>query len=198
MTTSKHYRWRVIDIVTAAVLGTVMGLVFLLWNQVGYAAFTALDALTPGIGGLATGVWFMGGPLGALIIRKPGAAIFVETLAAIVSMALGSQWGVETLIAGLIQGLGAELVFMAFRYRRFGPGVAALAGAGAALGAMVLEGFTSGNFAKSFLFNTIYWSTSITSGLLIAGLGSYFLVRALAKAGALGRFASGRELQERV
>lgn len=191
-------RWRVVNIVTAAVLGAVMGVIFLLWNQVGYAGFTALDALTPGVGGIVSGVWLMGGPLGALVIRKPGAAIFVETLAAVVSMALGSQWGAEALIAGLIQGAGAELAFALFRYRRFGPGVAALSGSFAAVGAMLLEGVTSGNFAKSFLFNLIYWSATITSGIIIAGLGSYFLVRALAKTGALNRFASGRDLQKRV
>lgn len=191
-------RWRVVDTVTAAVLGAVMGVVFLLWNQVGYAAFTALDALTPGVGGIVSGVWLMGGPLGMLVIRKPGAAIFVETLAAIVSMALGSQWGPETLVAGLIQGAAAELIFALFRYRRFGPGVAAAAGGAAALGAMVLEGITHGNFAKSFLFNAIYWSTSVASGIIIAGIGSYFIVRGLARTGALNRFASGRDLQERI
>ncbi len=191
-------RWRVVDIVTAAVLGSVLGVVFLLWNQVGYAAFTALDTLTPGVGGIVSGVWFLGGPVGALVIRKPGAAIFVEALAATVSMALGSQWGAEAFVAGLMQGAGAELAFAAFRYRRFTPGVAALSGGLAATAAMILEGVTSGNFAKSPLFNLIYWSTSITSGIIIAGLGGYLLVRALAKTGALNRFAAGREMQERV
>lgn len=193
-----NLRWRVVDVVTAAVLGAVMGVVFLLWNQIGYAAFTALDALTPGVGGIVAGVWLMGGPLGMLVIRKPGAAIFVETLAAIVSMALGSQWGPETLVAGLIQGGAAELAFAIFAYRRFGPAVAAFAGGLAGVGAMVLEGVTHGNFAKSFLFNSIYWSTSIASGIVIAGLGSYIVVRGLARTGALNRFASGREMQERV
>lgn len=193
-----NLRWRVVDTVTAAVLGAVMGVFFVMWNQVGYAGFTALDVLTPGVGGLVAGVWLMGGPLGMLVIRKPGAAIFVETLAAIVSMALGSQWGPETLVAGLIQGGMAELAFAIFAYRRFGPAVAALAGGFAAVGAMVLEGVTHGNFAKSLVFNAIYWSASILSGVVIAGLGSYLVVRGLARTGALNRFASGRELQQRV
>ena len=42
----KH--WRVIDIVTAAVLGVACGLIFWLWNGLGYAGFKAFDALTPG------------------------------------------------------------------------------------------------------------------------------------------------------
>lgn len=196
--TANRSSWRVVDIVTAAVLGTVFGLVFFLWNQVGYAAFSALDALTPGVGGVVSGVWLMAGPVGALIIRKPGAAIFVETLAAVVSMGLGSQWGPEALVAGLIQGAGAEIAFALFRYMKYTPGVAALAGGLAGVGAMLLEGVTSGNFAKSLLFNVTYWSATIASGIIIAGIGSYYLVVALAKAGALGRFAAGAELQKRV
>lgn len=196
--TANKSSWRVVDIVTAAVLGTVFGLVFFLWNQVGYAAFSALDALTPGVGGIVSGVWLMAGPVGALIIRKPGAAIFVETLAAVVSMGLGSQWGPEALVAGLIQGAGAEIAFALFRYMKYTPGVAALAGGLAGVGAMLLEGVTSGNFAKSLLFNVTYWSATIASGIIIAGFGSYYLVVALAKAGALGRFAAGAELQKRV
>ncbi len=191
-------QWRVVDFVTAAVLGAALGFLYLVWNQVGFLAFTSLDALTPGIGGLVSGVWWMGGPVGALIIRKPGAAVFVETMAAVVSMALGSQWGVETLFAGLLQGLGAEAAFALFRYRKFSWPVAALAGALSAVAAMILEGFTHGNFAKSLIFQVTYWSTSIVSGIVIAGLGSYLLVRALATAGVLNRFAVGRDEGRRV
>lgn len=191
-------KWRVVDMVTAAVLGVACGVIFVIWNQIGYAAFSALDALTPGVGGLVSGIWFMGGPLGMLIIRKPGAAIFVETVAAIVSMAIGSQWGLETVLSGFIQGLGAELIFALLLYRSFGVLTAALSGAGAGLAAMVLELFTSGNLAKGFLFNAIYWSCSIISGIVLAGLLSWALTRALAKTGVLDRFASGRELRARI
>lgn len=190
--------WRVVDIVTAAVIGVALGFVFLLWNQIGFLAFTSLDAFTPGVGGLVAGVWLMGGPMGALIIRKPGAAIFVETLAAVVSMALGAQWGVETLFAGLLQGAAAEAAFAMFRYRSFNIRVAALSGGFAAVAAMILEGFTHGNFAKSIIFQVTYWSSSILSGVVIAGIGSYFVVAALAKTGALNRFAVGRDMETRV
>ncbi|MHA2788627.1 ECF transporter S component [Corynebacterium sp. S7] len=185
-------QWRVIDIVTAAVLGVACGLIFWLWNSIGYAGFTALDALTPGFGGLFAGVWFLGGVLGGLIIRKPGAAIFVEVVAASVSAILGSQWGVETLYSGIVQGLGAELVFLAFAYKKFTLPVAMLSGVGAALGAFVLELFTSANLAKSIEFNMIYLGSLIISGALLAGLLGHYLVKALAQTGALDRFAAGR------
>lgn len=192
-TTPKNNSWRVIDIVTAAVLGVACGLLFWVWNSVGYAGFKALDTLTPGLGGLVSGIWFTGGVLGGLIIRKPGAAIFVEVIAASVSALIGSQWGIETLYSGLAQGLGAELIFLLFAYRRFDLPVAVLAGVGAGVGAFVLELFTSANFAMSFTFNLIYLTCTVISGAVLAGVLSHYLVKALAQTGALDRFGAGRE-----
>lgn len=191
-------QWRVIDIIIAAVLGVSCGLLFWLWNSVGFAWFTAFDALTPGLGGVAVGVWLLGGVIGGLVIRKPGAAIFVEVIAAVVSSVLGNQWGIETLYSGLAQGLGAELVFAAFRYRRFTWPVAILAGIGAGIGAYLLELVTSANYAMSLQFNIIYFSCVVISGALLAGCLGMMLVRALAATGALDRFAVGREARPLV
>lgn len=195
---SNRSTWRVIDIIIAAVLGVACGLIFWVWNSVGYAWFTAADALTPGFGGLASGVWLLGGVVGALVIRKPGAAIFVELLASLVSATLGNQWGITTLYSGIAQGLGAELVFAAFLYRRFTLPVAALAGVGAGVGAVILELFTSANLAMSLSFNLIYLACTALSGLFLAGVLGFVLVRSLAATGALDRFAVGRELRPRV
>ncbi len=191
-------RWRVVDIVTAAVLGVATGLVFVVWNIVGGAWFTAADALTPGLGGLAVGPWLLGGVLGGLIIRKPGAAIFVEVVAASVSAAVGNQWGISTLYSGLAQGLGAELIFLLFGYRRFSLPVSMLAGALAGIGAFTLELFTSGNLARTIEFNAIYATCLVISGAVLAGLVGWLLVRALAGTGALDRFAAGRERRGEV
>jgi energy-coupling factor transport system substrate-specific component len=66
---SRNLRWRVVDIVVAAVLGVAIGLVFWAWNVVGGAWFGAADALTPGLGGIAVGIWLIGGVFGGLVIR---------------------------------------------------------------------------------------------------------------------------------
>jgi len=174
-------------------LGVACGLLFWVWNSIGYAGFKALDALTPGLGGLVTGIWFTGGVLGGLIIRKPGAAVFVEVVAASVSAVLGSQWGIETLYSGLAQGFGAELIFLIFAYRRFGLSTAVLSGIGAGVGAFILELFLTPNLAMSLQFNLIYLACLIVSGAILAGVFSYYLVKALAKTGALDRFGAGRE-----
>lgn len=198
MSNASPRSWRVIDIVIASVLGVACGLIFWVWNTIGYAWFTAADAVTPGLGGIAVGIWLIGGVIGGLVIRKPGAALYVELLAAIVSAAIGNQWGISTIYSGLAQGLGAEIILALFLYKRFNLTVAMIAGAGAGVGAFVNELFTSGNLAKSFAFNATYLSTLIVSGAILAGVVGYYLVKALAATGALDRFAVGRETRALV
>lgn len=198
MSTTQHpsrWRWRTLDIVTAAVLGAASGVVFFAYNTPGYAWYEAANALTPGLAGIANGIWLLGGPLGALVIRKPGAAILVEVIASLVSASLGNAWGISTLWYGLLQGLGAELIFLLFAYRRFGLWVALLAGAMSGVGTWVYS-FATGDFAKSLTYNAIYVSTSAVSGAILAGGVAWYLTYALARAGALNRFAAGREAQD--
>lgn len=191
-------RWRVVDIVVASIIGVASGLIFLLWN-IGYLGpKTLLEPLLPGLQGLLDGPWLFAGVLGALIIRKPGAAIYTETLAAVVSALIGNQWGgFLTLEAGIVQGLGAELVFLLFFYRRWTLPVAILAGAGAALlgGINNLILWFAGADAT---FVVIYLISTVISGAVIAGALSWVVGRGLAATGALDRFASGREARARV
>ena len=192
-----NFSWRNIDIIIAAVIGVAVGLIFVIWNIIGGAGYEAVNALTPGLGGLVAGMWFLGGPLGAYIIRKPGAAIFVEVIAATVSALIGNQWGISTLYSGLAQGLGAELVFLILAYKSYNLATVVISGLMAGVGAWTFELFT-GNLAKTFEFNVIYLISTALSGAVLAGLLAYFLAKALAATGALDRFAIGRERHDDV
>ncbi|APT93275.1 membrane protein [Corynebacterium phocae] len=194
----RNLQWRVVDIIVATVLALASGLLFMFWNSVGYAWLLSLEALTPGLGGLATGTWFIGGTLGALIIRKPGAAIYCEVLAALVEPLLGAQWGFAAVWSGIAQGLAVEIVVAIFLYRKFNLQVAMLAGAAAGVGAWILELVLYGNLAKGPEYLAIYLVTLLISGALIAGLGAHLVAKALAKTGALDRFAVGREARAAV
>jgi energy-coupling factor transport system substrate-specific component len=140
---------------------------------------------------LLAGGWLFAGVLTALVIRKPGAALYGELVAATVSALVGNQWGVLTLESGLVQGLGAELVFAVFLYRRWGLPVALTAGAVAGL-ALAINDLILWYPGSANTFAAIYTVSAIVSGALVAGLLSWFAVRGLAKTGALSRFASGR------
>lgn len=198
--TVSRFRWRVVDIVVASVIGVASGLIFLLWNIAYVGPNALLGPLLPGLQGLLDGPWLFAGVLGALVIRKPGAALYTEVVAAAVSALtlIGNTWGAFlTLEAGLVQGIGAELVFLLFFYRRWSLPVAILAGIGAALAGginnMVL--WYAGADAQ---FTLVYFISTSISGAVIAGGLSWLLARGLAATGALDRFASGREARARV
>jgi energy-coupling factor transport system substrate-specific component len=190
-------RWRVIDIVVAAVIGVAAGLVFFAWNQLYNPISAPLEAALPGLQALVYGVWLIAGVLGALIIRKPGAALFVEIVAASVSALLGAQWAFLTLESGLVQGLGAELIFLAFLYRNWRWYVALLAGAVSGL-ALAINDLILWYPGSATPFAVIYTASAVVSGALIAGIGSWLLARGLARTGALNRFASGRQSAVRI
>lgn len=193
-------RWRVVDIVVASVIGVASGLIFLAWNVLYRGPSELLSPLLPGLQGLLDGPWLFAGVLGALIIRKPGAAVYTELLAAAVSALtlVGNTWGaVLTLEAGLVQGLGAELVFLLFFYRRWSLPVAILAGVGAALAGGVNNLFLW-YAGADITFVVVYLISTMLSGAVVAGALSWLLARGLAATGALDRFASGREARARV
>lgn len=187
-------RWRTVDLVTAAMLGVAFGVAYWGWSAAYNVLSPAFTAVPP-LGGLLGGPWLMAGVVGGLVVRRPGAALFAEVLAAQVEALLGNQWGqLSTLLAGVLQGLGVELVLAALLYRRFGPAVAA---AGAALAAVVETAYEYGAYDYGTTFGAggtvVYLLSFMVSGALVAGLGGWLLVRALAGTGALAAFPPGRE-----
>ncbi len=176
-------RWRTVDIVVVAVLAVAFGVVFFLWNNV----WSWLSGLGPQGESIITGVWLMPAVVCPLIVRKPGAALFAELVAAVVSMALGSQWGMDTILSGVLQGGGAELVFAFGLYRSWGPLAAAIAGLGAGVGEAIHD-TTVSYVAIDIPGRVIIAGVEIVSAVLIAGIGGWLLVRALRRTGALEAF----------
>lgn len=188
--------WRVNDLVIASVLAVACGLIFWIWNNAVYPATKSLLVSAPEFMPLIGGAWLLAGVLGGYIIRKPGAALYCELLAAIVSALLGSSSVAEILLSGFIQGIGAELVFLIFLYRLWTLPVALLAGA--------VSGFFMG-FSELIIYYAgeivggkavIYVTCSVISGLVLAGLLSWVLTRALARTGVLSSLASGRAARQ--
>ncbi|MEJ5913603.1 ECF transporter S component [Pseudokineococcus sp. 1T1Z-3] len=182
--------WRVVDIVVCSVVGVAAGVALWAWG----ASSSTLGAplsLFPPLSALLNGGYLLPALLGALIIRKPGAALFAEVLAALVSMLIGTQWGAPVLLWGLAQGVAAELGLAALRYRRWGLGAAVLAGA--------VAGVSPGLMDTTFYYpgweagwKVVYLVLSVVSGALLAGALGHVVVRALARTGALSGVAAGR------
>jgi energy-coupling factor transport system substrate-specific component len=183
-------RWRTVDIVVASVLAVAFGVVFWAWDLLWNGPATAFPL--PGRA-IMYGVWLIPAVLGALVIRKPGAAVYTETLAAIVSGLLGTEWSWSVIPQGFLEGLAGELVFLALMYRSFGLVTSVLAGAAAGAAATVFDAFVwyPGDSWSTFLLPYIALGT--ISSAVVAGAGGWALTRALAQTGVLDRFPSGRE-----
>ena len=188
----RNFRWRVVDIVVASVIGVASGVIFWAWG-LAWSPLSGLLAFTPGLEGLLAGGWLFAGVLGGLVVRKPGAALYTEVVAAVVSMLVGTQWGFSTLIWGVVEGLGAEIVLALFLYANWRLGVALLAGAGAGVAVGLLDTTFTSYAALEFGYKVVYFVSAVVSGVVVAGLLSWLAVRGLARTGALSRFASGRE-----
>jgi energy-coupling factor transport system substrate-specific component len=192
---SRSSSWRTVDIVVTAVIAVAFGVVFWAWNALWAATGPAFAALPPAQYTIS-GVWLIPAVLGGLVIRKPGAALFCEILAAVVSMLIGSQWGLDTLVSGIVQGAGAEIVFLLFGYRSWSLFTAVLAGVASAAAAWVhdmLVYYPDLGIGGWAVFAPFY----LASAAVIAGVGSYYLTRSLAQTGVLAPFSSGG-VQRRV
>ena len=189
------WAWRTVDIVVAAAIAIAFGVVFWAWNQVWAAATPAFVAIPPAQN-ILYGVWLVPAVLAGLIIRKPGAALFTELVAASVSAVLGSQWGLDAVVSGALQGLGAEIVFLIVGYRRWTVAVALIAAIGTAIAAWVHD--TPLYYADiGFGPQLVILVFMVASAIVIAGIGSWLLMRSLVQAGVLAQFPAGRA-QRRV
>ena len=206
--------WRTVDILTIAFLGAALGVAFWGWGVFYTGPLTALKIGYAPLMGLFAGPWFLAGVVGGLVVRRPGAALFCEVVAALVSMLPGTEWGATVLVSGILQGLGAELAFAVFGYRAFGAAVAVVAGVLSAplewafevvsfpaswADVPVLSVLADGGgwYAEWVLRDKLVYLGAMTlSGAVLAGLLGWVLVRALARAGALSAFPAGQEQRE--
>lgn len=95
-----------------AIVSVLFGVVFL---GATYAGGFLSGLLTPaGLTSLGYepfyGIYFMAAAFAAYVIRKPGAGIIAEMLAAIIECLLGNYFGPIIILSGLVQGIGFELV----------------------------------------------------------------------------------------
>jgi len=207
--------WRTVDILTIAFLGAALGIAFWGWGILYNGPVTALKIGYAPLMGLFAGPWFLAGVVGGLVVRRPGAALLCEVVAGLVSMLPGTEWGATVLVSAILQGLGAELAFAAFGYRRYGVVAASLAGVLSAplewlfetlkfpaswAGKPVLGVLADGGgwYAEWVMRDKLAYLICLgISGIALAGVLGWVLVRALASAGALNAFPVGQERLER-
>lgn len=176
--------WSLLDLVLVATIGVACGALFAGWNILWGVTSPLFATVLPLQYLLFAGTWVIAGPLAGLILRRPGAALAGELIAASVSFLLVSQWSIDALLSGAAQGLGAEIAFALFLYRRFTPLTALLAGAFSGCG-MALHDLPLYFADVDRSFALLLAAAMIASSALVGGIGALLITRALRRSGAL-------------
>ncbi|MGM0839518.1 MAG: ECF transporter S component [Bacillota bacterium] len=167
------------DILVTVVISIGFGVIYKLWGPV----YNLLKPFGLHADQLIYGMWFMAATVAFLIIQKPGVALLAEVAASSGEFLMGSEWGLEVLLFGLIQGLFAELIFLISRYKRFDVIIICAAAVGSAIGSILMDYF------KGYMGDLVLWNLSLFIGarligsIVIAGIGAFYLVKALEKTG---------------
>ena len=182
--------WKLKEVVLMSVFAVVFAVVYLLFVQVG-------NIWAGVIGPIAYewifGIWFIVSIICAYIIRKPGAALLSETMAAIIEVMIGNAVGPRLILSGIVQGLGAEAAFAATGYKRYDWWVLCLAGIGSAVFSFAYGFFVSGYAALDPSLLVLMFTLRVMSGAIIAGLGGKYVSDGLLATGALRGYAISRD-----
>ncbi len=178
--------WRTRDILVTALIGVAFGVVFWGWG-LAWGAFEPLNLVFPVLRDALYAIWLVPAVLAPLIVRRPGAALFAELIAAGVSAILGSQWGVDALVSGFVQGAAAELVFALFLYRSWSFPVLAIAAVASAAAAWIHD-WVLYYAAFSVELQLVRGVLMAVSAIVLVAGGSVLLERALRRAGVLEGF----------
>ncbi len=172
-------RLKLTDILVTVVVSLMFGVIYKIWGPL----YNMLKPFGLHADQLIYGMWFMAATVAFLIIRKPGVALLAEIAASSGEFLMGSEWGLEVLIFGIIQGLLAEFIFFTTRYKRHDIYVVCTAAVGSAVGSIMMDYF------KGYMGDLVVWNlilfiaARLLGSIIIAGIGSYYLVGALEKTG---------------
>lgn len=186
--------WKLKDVIMMAIFGVVFAAIYLGVFYVGMALSTALtpSGLSQYGFEIIYGVWFMAATLAAYIIRKPGVALVTEILAAVIEMLMGNSGGVTVVLTGFIQGIGAELVFAAFRYKKWNFFTMSLASVASALCIFIYELYYLQYYLVSPKILAGQLVVRFISSIVFSGIICKLAGDGLAKTGVVKSYAIGQ------
>lgn len=167
------------EILVTVLISVIFAIIYNLWwlfYNVAQVAGLHLEQLT-------YGVWFMAAVVCYLIIPKPGIALLAEFAAGAGETIVMGKFDIPTIVYALLQGLACEIVFAIFKYQSRSVMVAILAGLVTALITFPVD------YYYGYLNEVAGWNLILfivfraLSGIIITGLLSYLLVKALDQTG---------------
>ncbi|KSU62850.1 thiamine ABC transporter permease [[Bacillus] enclensis] len=167
------------DILVTVVISIGFGIIYKVWGPL----YNMIKPFGLHADQLIYGMWFMAATVAFLIIRKPGVALLAEIAASSGEFLMGSEWGLEVLLFGVVQGLFAEAVFFVTKYKRNSLFIISLAAVMSAFGSILMDSY------KGYIGDLAVWNLLLFLGarllgsILISGMGAFYLVKALERTG---------------
>lgn len=177
------------EFVVSALIGAVLGAFMMAWSWL-YVPLTPIFGQV-GIEVLY-GMYFIPAIIVTYIMRKPGLGLLAAVVAGLIELLMGSPFGVNIIIAALVQGFGTELAFFIRKYRGDWLTVI-LAGIFPAVLIFIRDFFVFGYVAYPVPTLIGMIAVRIVSGAVLGGVLAKLICDGLKKTGALNNFAIGQE-----
>ncbi|WP_409477694.1 ECF transporter S component [Pseudobdellovibrio sp. HCB154] len=177
--------YTIFEMVFICVSSVALGVAFWGWTFAYEITKPALKLV--GLNYLAAGFWIFASVFTPLIIRRPFVAIIASVIAAGVEGVI-THWGAMALVWGLVQGLGAEVIFAATGYRKWSLYTMLAASMMSATASFVLDYFYYGYSQMALPLQLTQYLSFVMSAAVLAGLLSHILFVRLKKLNLLNRY----------
>ena len=188
------YAWKLRDVILASLISVLFAVVcFATFHVVRFGLMPILAPFGLGIFPLEAvfGVFFFSAVFSAYIMQKPGVSAIVGLLTGLLQVFMGSAAAATVAVSGLVQGLGAEAAFAAFRYRKFTWTTVVLAALGATVTSFILAWYRELFVEVQFSIIAARFVVRGISAVLISGVAAKAVADRLAKAGVLKSYPLG-------
>jgi energy-coupling factor transport system substrate-specific component len=166
------------DILIIAVLAAIGGVAKVFTAQ----GFVLVAAFGPYGSAIWSALFFIWPIIAAFIVRKPGAATISMVLGGVIELLAGSPIGVVTLYSNFVEGLGGDIGFLLWRYKKYGVLQHAVAGFLQPIGGFVITYFFFGFAAMAPGAFILYILVSLLGGVL-GGLLAYAINKGIEASG---------------
>jgi energy-coupling factor transport system substrate-specific component len=187
--------WKLKDVLMMGIISALFGVIYLGCTYIGGILSGVLTPM--GLAALGYepfyGIYFMAGAFGVYIMRKPGAGIISELLAAVIECLLGNYFGPIIILSGLIQGIGIELLIAIFRYKKFSYPVMILTSIICSVLTLGYNLVISGYSKIAAPVLLLMLVVRIISAIVFSGIVTKYVCDRLAKAGVLRGYAIGKD-----
>lgn len=113
------------EIVVVAMISAILSVVFTGMDSM----YQPIQSIFGPLGGdIIGGIYYLSALIPAFIVRKPGAALVGSLFTGVMNLLLGSPYGINIIVASLLQGVGVEVILAISKYKKYSFVNMALAG----------------------------------------------------------------------